>query len=559
MAACSAPSGYGADSSDCDDGDAGVHPGATEFCTGQDEDCDGTVDEDDAADASTWYADSDSDGYGDAASTVTACNQPSGFVADSSDCDDQDNTINPVAAELCNELDDDCDGTIDEDDATDATTWYYDADGDGFGDPASGTLACEQPSGTIIDASDCDDSDSAVNPDASELCNELDDDCDGTIDEDDAVDAGTWYADNDGDGYGDPTSSTAACEQPTGFVADTTDCDDGDAGVNPAIEELCNEQDDDCDGTIDEDDAVDAGTWYADSDGDGYGDPGSSTAACEQPTGFVADATDCDDLEPGVNPDAEEIWYDGVDQDCDGASDYDQDGDGFDSEDHDGEDCDDLDLTINPDAEEYWYDGVDQDCDGASDYDQDGDGFDSESYGGDDCDDADASVYPGAPDDPYDGVINDCDNVEDYDADQDGFIAEDYDGDDCDDHNSAINPDAEEIWYDGVDQNCDGNDDDQDGDGYPLGEDCDDTDASAYPGAEGWTDDCEPIEDTGDTGDTGESVPPADTDTPTPSDSGEPGKDPGRTGCSSRSTPHGGLLLLGLGLGLLLVTRRRSL
>ena len=201
---------------------------------------------------------------------------------------------------------------------------------------------------------------------------------------------------------------------------------------------------------------------------------------------YVADATDCDDSDTTVNPDAEETWYDGVDADCDGWSDHDADFDGYDSSDESAEglDCDDEDPAINPDAEETWYDGVDSDCDGWSDYDADGDGFDSATYGGDDCDDADDATYPGAPDDPYDGVINDCDEADEYDADGDGHDSVEHGGDDCDDANSDINPSADEVWYDGIDPDCDGNDDDQDYDGFPVETDCDDAEASVNPDAE---------------------------------------------------------------------------
>jgi len=489
--------GYG-DASDCQPADASVNPAAVELCDGIDNDCDGATDEDDAADAATWYADADGDGYGDAGSSATACSQPSGYVADASDCDDGEVLANPGLAETCDGIDNDCDGVTDEDDASDAGTWYADVDGDGYGDAGSGATACSQPSGYVADATDCDDGESLANPGAAELCDGLDNDCDGVTDEDDAIDAGTWYADADGDGYGDAGSAVMACSQPSGYVADASDCDDGDGLVNPAAVELCDGADNDCDGSTDEDDAADAGTWYADTDSDGYGDAGSSATACSQPSGYVADATDCDD------------------------------GDG----------------TIHPGAKETWYDGTDQDCDGWSDYDMDGDGFDSESYGGDDCDDADESVYPGAPDEPYDGVISDCDNVDDYDADQDGYASSEYGGEDCDDANSEIHPEAEETWYDGVDQDCDENDADQDEDGWLVDEDCDDTDPEVYPGAEGWTEDCLPV--TGDSGLAG--------DTALPGDSASSGK--ADCGCASgRAAPS--VLLLGL-LGLVSVGRRRK-
>ncbi len=105
--------GYAADV-DCDDANADVNPDAAETCNGIDDDCDGVTDEDDAADALTWFEDADADGYGDPASTTTACEEPSGFTDDDSDCDDADADVNPGAAETCNGIDDDCDGDVDE-------------------------------------------------------------------------------------------------------------------------------------------------------------------------------------------------------------------------------------------------------------------------------------------------------------------------------------------------------------------------------------------------------------------------------------------------------------
>ena len=363
---CDAPAGYVADDTDCDDTDAAVSPSQTELCNGIDDDCDGSTDEDAAADASTWYADADGDGYGDSTTTAAACDAPAGYVADDTDCDDGDGDVSPSAIELCNGIDDDCDGATDEDSAVDASTWYADADLDGYGDAGDTTLGCTTPAGYVADDTDCDDTDADVSPAGTELCNGIDDDCDGATDEDSAADADTWYADTDGDGYGDTGDTTLGCSAPAGYVADDTDCDDTDADVSPADTELCNGVDDDCDTAVDE--GVET-TWYADSDGDGYGDAGVTDAACSAPSGYVASDTDCDDGDATVNPGAAEVCDD-VDQDCDTVAD-----DGL--------------------ATDTWYE--DDDGDGYGDVAvvdcaQPADTVDNDW----DCDDAAAAIYPGS-------------------------------------------------------------------------------------------------------------------------------------------------------------------
>jgi hypothetical protein len=191
---------------------------------------------------------------------------------------------------------------------------------------------------------------------------------------------------------------------------------------------------------------------------------------------------DCNDADPDTYVGAPEVWYDGVDQDCLGGSDHDQDGDGEDAPSGGGFDCDDLDATAFPGGDETWYDGVDGDCSGGSDFDQDGDGVDQDL----DCDDLDPGVNPSAIDTWYDGVDQDCSGGSDYDQDGDGYDL----AFDCDDLDTAVNPSAAEVWYDGVDQDCMGGSDyDQDGDGFDLAGDCDDTDAGVNPDAtETWYD-----------------------------------------------------------------------
>jgi hypothetical protein len=175
------------------------------------------------------------------------------------------------------------------------STWYTDADGDGFGDPGASVDACAQPSGAVADHSDCDDGDADIHPGAAE------DDCTDPVDRN--CDGSVGYADEDDDGY-------AACE----------DCDDADPEVSPGATEICNDLDDDCDDAVDED--LDQ-TWYTDGDGDGFGDPDSSVEDCAPPDGTVADNTDCDDTNADARPDHGTDWCDAVDNDCDGMVDED--------------------------------------------------------------------------------------------------------------------------------------------------------------------------------------------------------------------------------------------
>jgi len=283
--------------------------------------------------AQDWYLDGDGDGYG-SDELITSCTQPSGTVPRSGDCDDQDPTVHPAAMEACNGVDDDCDGGVDSGYHLD---WFYaDADGDGYGDDAApfdadgdgvGELVCTQASlpGWTIIGGDCDDGSATIHPGATEVCDvsNIDEDCDGSADDGSATGQATWHRDADGDGYGS-SATTSACDQPAGYVADSTDCDDGSATIHPGATEVCDaaNTDEDCDGQADDVDSAASGktTWYRDADGDGYGSD-STTAACDLPSGYVSNSSDCDDGCSSCYLGASEILQDGGDNDCDGQVD----------------------------------------------------------------------------------------------------------------------------------------------------------------------------------------------------------------------------------------------
>jgi hypothetical protein len=227
-------------SEDCRDGDPTILPGAPELCNGLDDDCDGEIDE---GVAGLLYGDADGDGHGSPVRTGSGC-PAEGWVQLGDDCDDARPDVHPGAVEDCDGLDSNCSG--DESDAEEPPAWHVDVDGDGYGAIGAGVSACEPPDGHVALSTDCDEARAAAFPGADELCNGLDDDCDGEEDEE-AVDALAWFVDLDGDGAG-AGEAVWACSQPAGHAAVGGDCEDGLEDVGVGAVELCGDGvDNDCD------------------------------------------------------------------------------------------------------------------------------------------------------------------------------------------------------------------------------------------------------------------------------------------------------------------------
>lgn len=445
-----------------------------------------------------------------------------------SDCNDANAAIYPGALELCDGLDNNCDGSIDE---GLSFTYYTDEDGDGFGLDGTGVQGdCEQPPGTALQAGDCDDADGTVFPGAPELCDNVDNNCDGAIDNE----AGElYYADADDDGYGDETTASYSCTPLQDMVTLGGDCNDTDASIHPGAADPCDSIDQDCSG------GPVLTTWYQDLDSDNFGNNNVTLQDCTQPTGYVLQFGDCDDNDPGLFPGngcgnclpTEQQWIATHQLELIGAMNA----------------CFLECLFVGPGCipacmqgagvpagavclscvDEYmtcWQNECLSACLTSEEacmecqlqsgcfaqfatclgqVDADGDGW----WAGSDCDDTNANVHPDAVEGcAADGLDNDCDGQVDEDAltDADGDGYSMCDGD-CNDTDENVNPGLVEVC-DGLDNNCDGVTDegftlywrDFDGDGFgdpqvpqecnPVGGvtnqlDCDDNDPTIYAGA----------------------------------------------------------------------------
>jgi hypothetical protein len=228
------------------------------------------------------------------------------------DCDDKNPAVNPAAAEVCDGIDNNCNGQIDE--GVTKNKYYPDADKDGYGTDTGAIDACVSPgAGYSTQGGDCNDNDPAMFPGNPEVCDGKDNDCNPATPDPGTA---TYYLDSDGDGFGDLSKPTTACSIPAGYVTNSLDCNDANAAINPNAIEVCDGVDNNCVGGIDEGPVE---TW-PDADGDTFGDSSAkSTFRCAADATHVTNNKDCNDKNKAINPDATEIPGNGIDENCDGV------------------------------------------------------------------------------------------------------------------------------------------------------------------------------------------------------------------------------------------------
>jgi hypothetical protein len=200
-------------------------------------------------------------------------------------------------------------------------TYYFDNDNDNYGDAGNWLDTClmSPPNGYVLNALDCNDNDGTLNPDIAEVCDGIDNDCNGEID--DGLTVFTYYLDSDNDNYGDLNAPLDTClaSPPDGYVLNALDCEDDDGTLNPDMPEVCDGIDNDCNGMIDDD--IPYFTYFADNDNDSFGDMNSTISVCldTPPIGYVSNDLDCNDFDSTINPDSEDLPDNGIDEDCSGT------------------------------------------------------------------------------------------------------------------------------------------------------------------------------------------------------------------------------------------------
>ena len=262
----------------------------------------------------TYYADSDSDNFGNLNAPLASCSVPAGYVLNTNDCNDTNANINPNATEICNTFDDDCDGLVNE--GISFITYYADNDADGFGNPNASLSACSPPVGYVTSNSDCNDSNALIKPGAIELCNLIDDNCNGQVNE--GLVFANYYIDSDLDGYGAGVAINSCTPIFGNYVTNNSDCNNNNANIRPNATELCNGIDENCNNLID--DGLTFVNYYIDTDGDGFG-AGIATNSCiNLGAGYATNNTDCNNTNSAIRPGASELCN-SIDDNCNNSID----------------------------------------------------------------------------------------------------------------------------------------------------------------------------------------------------------------------------------------------
>jgi hypothetical protein len=463
----------------------------------------------------TYYADADADGFGNSAVSQSSCTVPAGYITNSTDCNDNNANVRPTATEICNTIDDNCNGQINE--GITFTTYYADADGDGFGNPSVSQSSCSPITGFIVNNTDCNDASALIKPTAIEICNAVDDNCNGLINE--GLVFVNYYIDTDIDGYGAGTAQSSCIPLGNNYVTNNLDCNNFNANIRPNATELCNGLDDNCNSLID--DGLTFLTYYVDTDTDGFG-AGSGTISCSNPgAGYVTNNTDCNNNNSNIRPNAIEICN-GIDDNCNTLIDdgitflnyyIDTDGDTYGAGAATNAcaspgvgyvtnnlDCNNTNAAIRPGAVEIC-NSIDDNCNNSIDegltfvnyyIDTDSDGFGAGTAtntcsnpglgfvtNNTDCNNNDSNIRPNAIeicnaiDDNCNGLINEGIVFLTYyfDADQDGYYLSSINAcsspginyttsgvalGDCNDANANVHVGAIEICGNGIDEDCNG-------------------------------------------------------------------------------------------------------